>query len=371
MSFSTFQLKGYQLRPAQCWGSVWLVPIVRESNTPGDLRLSSMEHERSVVDSTHKNTNFFSYMPSAYVLKWSPDGTAVSTDEPHLHTKGSVTSGELWKRTGKTQMGFLPQCLAIEGFLVQHFGGPKIGWLDFHREVRRGNLGVRSELTVPGWFLKGVNEALRIFEFAPDQVGSALFVDGKLINCFICPHPSDYARLHYSLLTDLYPMYLVHYGYLREGKPNFSMDVQKVNDLSTLRQEYEQAMGRALEQEALRLDVLLNRPLESKILYKAGPFQVQRFIVELDTESDNYCGEVILRDKSQIEYLKLYHLSRAEMRRLRILRALSANGWDFSKAAADLNTDGSEGVGRMMVGAGLDYLLNPGIWGHLLSGRFV
>lgn len=371
MSFDLFSLQGYQLRPAQTWGSVWLVPIVRDEISPGDLRLRSVKQEMYVAKSTYEGANFFSYMPSAYVMDWSDDGSVVATAEPHLHNKGQVTSGKLWRRTQKNQMGFLPQSLAIEGFLVQHFDGPRIGWLDYHRDVRRGNLGFRAEATLPGWFLKAMTEAIRIFEFAEDQVGSALFVDGKLINCFLCPHPSDYARLHESLLSDLYPAYLVHYGYLREGKANFTMNCEKVEDLTSLRQEFERAMDRTLQQEILRLDSLLGRSLENKKLYQAGPFTLQRFIAEIEPEGDNYCGEVILRDDKQVEYLKLYHLSRAEMRRLSILRALSAHDWDLARAAKVLEAKGSEGVARMMVGADLGYLLNPGVWGHLLKGTFV
>jgi hypothetical protein len=243
--------------------------------------------------------------------------------------------------------------------------------LDYRRDVRRGNLGYRCEGAVPGWFLKGVAEALRVFEFAPDQVGSALFVDGRLVNCFITPHPGDYAKLHETLLTDQYPSFLIHYGYLRDENVHFPLRAENVDDLSSLRREFERARAEKLADESVRLDSVLGRCVEMETLYEAGPFSLGRFITEIDLDGDNYCGELISRKTGQIEYLKLYHLSRAETRRLVLLRALASNDWNFEESARELGAKSAEGVARKLVGADLPYLLNPGVWGHLLKENFV
>lgn len=365
MAFERFDLSGYRFEPAQTWGSVWLVPIVRESPVTDDLRLRAVDNQDDQVQSTYSRAEFQSYMPRAMVMDWAPDGGVLATAETQIEKKGHVTRGKLWRRRKRTQFCFLPQSLAIEGFLVQHFKGPNIAWLDYQREVRRGNLGYRGETTVPGWFLKGVEEAVRLFEFAPHQVGSALFLDGKLINCFLCPRPKDYAKLHESLLRDCYPSYLVHYGYLREGRASFSLDAERVTDPESLAVEFQRALSRTREEEALRLDGLLGRSLDSEKLHKAGPFTVERFIAELDLEGDNYCGEAITRKDGGVEYLKLYHLSRAETRRLFLLQSLSQNDWSFERTAPLVDARTAEGVALKLIACDLGYLVNKGVWGHL------
>lgn len=188
-----------------------------------------------------------------------------------------------------------------------------------------------------------------------------------MINCFITPHPADYARLHRSLLKDCYPSYLVHYGFLREGRAQFSLQGEGVTDLVTLRSAFEQAWNQAREVETLRLETLLGRALKTERIYRAGPFLVERFTTELEDGFGNYCGECICRQTGELEYLKMYNLSRAESQRLRLLEALFKNDWNFEKTASYLQLRSSEDIARMMVKADLGYFLNPGYWGHLMS----
>ncbi len=356
MRFSEFELKGLRLEPGQVWGSVRIAAIIRDEVTE-DLRLTPREHDSSWVRSTYPKTDFLSYMPRAFILSWGKDGQAVSTAETHLGKHRPEKLGKLWRRRGKRELAFLPQSLAIEGFLVQHFRGPNIAWLDYHREVRRGTLGVRIERALPGWYLNGLEEALRIFEFAPGQVGSAVFLDEELINCFVTPHPADYARLHESFLEDLYPEHLVHYGYLRDHGPVFTLEDSGVGDLATLRRVYHEALNSKVDEEAYRLEVLIKRPLEGKRLFKAGPFHLERFVTNLE-QTHNFCGEVITRDNGSVEYLKMYRLSRSQSERLLLLKTLARHDWSLADAAEDLGyPDAAQLVGALY-NVDLGYLLN-------------
>lgn len=359
MRFNEFDLKGLRLEPGQVWGSVRVAAVVRD-DVVGDLRLTPREHDDWWVRSTYPKADFFSYMPRAFVVSWRPDGEAVATSETHLGKHKPEMLGKLWRRRGKRELAFLPQSLAIEGFLVQHFKGPNIAWLDYHREVRRGTLGVRTERALPGWYLNGLEEALRIFEFAPNQVGSAVFLDEELINCFITPHPADYARLHESFLEDLYPEHLVHYGYLRDHDPHFPLDESRVKDLESLRLAYRAARQDRVEEEVFRLEVLTGRPLEGKRLYKAGPFHLERFLTSLE-QNHNFCGEVITRQDGGVEYLKMYRLSRPQSERLRLLRALARYDWNLAAAAEDLGFSSADQMVGALFNVDLGYLLNPGL----------
>ena len=365
--FPKFHLKGCQLGYGQVWGSVRIVPVLRKAPT-GDIRLHQRGHQKDSVASTYGGANFYSYLPRAFVLNWESDGETVATSETHLQGRGAVSMGRLWKRPKgrKKSLQFLPQSLAIEGFLVQHFKGPNVAWLDYRREVRRGNLGVRVERTVPGWYLAGLREALRLFEFSPRQVGSLLFLDEELINVFVTPHPEDYARLHESLLQDLYADILVHYGYLREHAPHFHLDASRVESLQDLKMAFQAAQESLLSDESFRLSILEGRELESRKLCKAGPFSVIRFVTKLES-NHNYCGEVICRSDETVEYMKLYRLSRSQSHRLRMLQALHNADWDLSNAASEVGVASAEQVARQLVNCDLGYLLNPGIWGHLLG----
>ncbi len=361
MSTSTrrFELKGCRVLPAQVWGSVRLAGIVRDE-VQGDLRLAPQKHDDWRVRSTYKRADFTSYMPRAFVLNWETDGSATASSETHLGKHQPIKLGRLWRRRSKKSLAFLPQSLAIEGYLVQHFKGPDVAWLDYQRMVRRGSLGVRIERTLPGWYLNGLKEALRLFEFAPNQVGAAVYIDEELINCFVTPHPADYARLHESLLEDSYPEHLLTYGYLRDRDPGLSMDLERVSDLTSLRQEFERATAELVEEEKFRLDILSGRELESKRLFKCGPFALERFLVQLE-EHNNFCGEMITRKDGTLEYLKLYRLSRAQSKRLRFLKTLAKHNWSLEAAAQELRFPRAEGMARALVGADLGYILNPGV----------
>lgn len=342
-----------------------MAPIVRDQ-VRDDLRLERQAHGADSVQSSYPRARFTSYLPQAMVVKWSNDGSAVVTGETHLGGNGTLAMGKLWKRRASNELAFLPNALAIEGFMVRHFKGPDIAWLDYHREVRRGSLGFRTERGVPGWYIKGLQEALTLFEFAPNQVGTALFVDEELAGCFVTPHPEDYAALHDCLLTDSYAEYLIHYGYLRYARTNeLKLDLAMIEDLQTLTRAFHLARVARGEEERDRMAMLEGRELDSQTVYTTGIFTLERFVTRL-TEGDNFAGEAILREDGTLEYLKLFRLSRGQNRRLHLLSTLAANGWDFARAAGILGVFDANGVARSLAEAELEYLLNREIYRNVL-----
>lgn len=251
--------------------------------------------------------------------------------------------------------------------MVRHFRGPDIAWLDYQREVRRGSLGYRYEQGASGWELKGLEEALRMFEHSRGQVGSAVFLDEELVGALICPHPDDYARLHRSLLVDSYPDYLIQYGFLRYAKREaLKLRLEEISDLTSLREEFSRALSELEGQEKERLWLLEGRSIDREVLYRTELFELERFVTELERGGNNFAGEAIRRTDGTLEYLKLYRVNRSQTRRLYLLPTLARVHWNFSAAAEVLHFEEKDEVAQALIEADLGYLLNPGLYGHLM-----
>ena len=184
-----------------------------------------------------------------------------------------------------------------------------------------------------------------------------MYLDGELVNCFLTPHPEDYALLH----EYHYAEYLVHYGYLRYARPALALDGARVTDLESLGREFARAREACAAEEQARLEVLEGRDLDAKTLYRTEMFHLQRFVTR-SREGENFAGEVIVRNDGDVEYLKLYRPSRAENRRLHLLDTLAAHQWDLERAAHALGQSGKEQMARSLEEADLGYLLNPGLY---------
>jgi len=364
---SHLNLNHCKLGAAQTWGSLRWIPILRPDHR-SDLRLSQKTHGLNQVRSSYPQATYHSYMPQAMVVRWDPDGEALATEQTHLDDHGTLAMGRLWKRQGPAQLAFLPQSLAIEGFLVRHFRGPDVAWLDYQREVRRGTLGIRFERSLPGWYIQGLEEALRRLEWIQHQVGCALLLDEELIQVFLTPHPEDYAHLHESLLQDAYPEHLVHYGYLRYQPEPIQIDHSAVRDWSSLCQAYAGALENQRAYENLRLEELIGRMADFQTVYQVPDFKLGRFVTSGD-ERGGFAGEAIWHSSGSLEYLKLFRLSRAQYRRYHLLSTLARYQWSFLDAAPHLGVEGKEGVARSLIESDLGYLLNPGLYGHLLTKR--
>ena len=118
------------------------------------------------------------------------------------------------KRESKNQLRFLPLHLAMEGFLSMFFSGPDIAWSEYSKYAISHGLGCRYETAVEGRFISRLEDALRVFEIHPKQVGVLIFVAEALASAFVVPTPEDYRLLHASLLEDFYGELIFLYGLL-------------------------------------------------------------------------------------------------------------------------------------------------------------
>jgi hypothetical protein len=367
-------LKGLQIAPEQIYGSISLVPLLRD-RVRYDLRLFGQKYEQdATIVSLDRDLAYMSYIPQGLILQWGDRDNAlvnlgsslIKPEGQTLHC-GSVNiklMHGMTKKHGKNQLRFLPLHLAMEGFLSLHFGGPSIAWRKYYSDffLRRG-LGWREEWSYGGKSIVGLEEALRIFEIHDRQVGTILFAAGAIAGIFIVPTPEDYRLLHYSLLEDFYGELIYEYANLYQNT-NFpmslSIDDNKVQDLTSLKQEIVRMRNDwASFHRDMALE-LFDRALDSKRVYTAGSFILQKFLTDLNGDRDNHIGEAIVRDNGEIEYLKTYRLSAAQTRRIILLDRLAKHNWDLEAAAESFRLSLLDFVKRLEK-AGWGYLLNKNL----------
>jgi hypothetical protein len=236
----------------------------------------------------------------------------------------------------------LPLHVAMEYFLLLHFGGPDIAYGDYSRRAVRYGIGPRSEWAWKGSSLPGFEEALRVFEVREGQVGVLVFVADAFTSAFVTPHPDDYRALHRTLLSDFYGDLIWHYAvqYREVASVRAPLDASRVSSLADLRAEVARARGEwAAFHEMLAMGLLKDRPLRTQKVYEAGPFTLARFMTGgIDPSWENHIGEAIVRrETGEVEYLKTYRLSAEQARRAFLLEALASADWEAAKAAAKLN----------------------------------
>jgi hypothetical protein len=267
------------------------------------------------------------------------------------------------RREDKNRLRLLPLHLAMEGFLALHFGGPDVAWSEYSRRAISTGLDPRSEDAELGWCIPGLEDALRVFEIHDRQVGVLLFVANALASAFVVPHPDDYVALHQTLLQDFYGTLLLHYGhYATASRMEVSIDDARVSSLADLRQELTRMRIEWGAFHAEMADRLLGKKLRSERIYRAGPFQLQRFSTDLDLSKENHIGEAIVRETGELEYLKTFRLSAAQTRRAFLLSQLASQNWNLDATAALLKQTKDDLV-RRLEKAGFDYLLKQ----HVLT----
>ena len=238
-------------RPAQVWGAIRLVPLVREQPLEG-LRLDRRVYgvgDPSIVD-VGDGSVYSSFIPHAFVASWDgtdPASAAFGTqiqERPTTPRSARVRGGarairRLARRVRPNRLRFLPMHLAMEGYLALHFGGPEIVWEEWTDRAVRSGLSPREEEAYCGAWVRGLADALRVFEIHPRQCGVALYVADALASVFVVPHPADYRALHTTLLQDMYGEALFHYTTYVESVPDFgaALDASRVSSLGDLRRE--------------------------------------------------------------------------------------------------------------------------------------
>lgn len=362
----TISLKGLTLAPSQVLGGVRLAPVIRKQ-VREDLRLTRRPyHEDVAAVQLDQKTAYYSYIPHAFIADWSNDGSPAvaygtqlrrlqkrqKNSDGRVHDLGFMTARvmkKMRKREDRNRLRFLPMDLSLEGFLSLHFGGPDVIWEEYSRAAIRDGLSPRCEMSVPGRWIKGLEDALRVFEIHENQVGSLVFVGDALASAFIVPHPDDYRDLHETLLTDDYGELLYFYGlYAQENRLHpADINAKRVASLEDLRREVKRVRGDWSTLHTLMSDNLLDCPVHNEMVYKMGPFQLQRFMTELNPKAENHIGEAIVRKNGTLEYLKSYRLSAAQCRRAYLLMQLADSNWSIEACAEKLSYTTHELIYRL------------------------
>ncbi|GLW09755.1 hypothetical protein Misp01_48840 [Microtetraspora sp. NBRC 13810] len=359
-------LTGLETRPAQTWGAVRLVPLVRPEPIT-DLRLDAKVYgdELSLVSLPDKS-HYVAFVPHAFVASWTGDGTPAAAYGTQLgdprRQVGIRLHRRMARRADKNRLRFLPLHLALEGFLALHFGGPEIAWEEWsHRAITRG-LSPRAEEAYTGAEIRGLDDALRVFEIYPGQCGLLLYVADALASAFVVPHPEDYRALHPTLVRDLYGELIWEYALFHPVRDFPAvLDESRVSSIAGLRAEaVRQEREWAGFHDSVMAAGLLGAPDRVEEVYRLGRFRLSRFLPSFERRAENHIGETITDEDGRLAYLKTFRLSEAQTRRGYLLRTLAAHDWSMAGAAAALGcTEAALGV-RLAV-AGFGYLLRQDV----------
>ncbi|GAA1400718.1 hypothetical protein GCM10009639_42110 [Kitasatospora putterlickiae] len=343
-------LSGLDTRPAQVWGGVRLVPLVRPEPIT-DLRLHQelYEDEYAAIPATRR-THYLSYIPHGFVADWTRDGTPAAAYGTHLGASASPDPlpervrvrppRRLAKRASRTRLRFLPLHLALDGYLALHFGGPAVVWEQWSDRALRRGLSPRAEEAYAGHQVRGLADALRVFELHPGQCGLVVYVADTLAAAFVVPHPDDYRALHHTLLLDLYGELIHHYATLSAPVPDFRADLRTagpINSAADLRAAVtRQEHAWAAFHDTTMAGGLLNAAYRAHTVRRLDRFTLTRFLPGFRPRQENHIGEAITDDHGRIAYLKTFRLSEPQTRRGHLLDRLAAHDWHLPTTATAL-----------------------------------
>ncbi|MFD8548857.1 hypothetical protein [Streptomyces sp. NPDC059649] len=368
---SRLDLSGLGARPAQVWGAVRLVPLVRDEPIT-DLRLHRELYEDGPLTVRgERGTAYTAYVPHGFVANWTGDGSPAAAYGSQLsEERGPVVCAPLHlprklvqRRRGKEDakrkagggpsggLRFLPLHLALDGYLALHFGGPSIVWEEWTRRAVRDGLSPRAERAYRGEAVPGLDDALRVFEIHPGQCGVLVYVADALAAAFVVPHPDDYRALHPSLLQDLYGELMYQYALYGGPVPEFTARIaaEYVTSLAELRsaaarqqQEWESRHA------ALMAGELLDASYEVRQVYRMGRFRLSRFLPPFALHRTQHIGEMITDGKGRVAYLKTFRLTDKQVRRGHVLHRLAAHDWHVGRTAEAMGISGPELVRRVI-----------------------
>ncbi|MCX5382842.1 hypothetical protein [Streptomyces sp. NBC_00083] len=363
---TSLDLTGLTAGPAQVWGGIRLVPLLRAEPVAG-LRLhreayGTEEHETSLMR-LNDGGHYTSYIPHGFVADWSGEGTGAAYGTSLGEGPPSrVPLHRMAKRRPGDRLRFLPLHLALEGYLALHFGGPSVLWDTWSREAVRSGLSPRVESAYLGTRVPGLADALRVFEIHPGQCGVLVYAADALGGAFAVPHPDDYRALHATLLQDLFGE-LIH-QYARYGRPveEFAAriddrHVRGVADLRAAARAQERAWREA--HDSVLAAELYDASYAFSRVYRMGGFDLWRFLPPfLRSGRAQHIGEAITDRKGRVAYLKTFRLSENQVRRGHLLQSLAAHDWHLGRCAEALGTTPEE-LTRRMRHAGFSALLKP------------
>ncbi|MFF7197244.1 hypothetical protein ACFZAM_26495 [Streptomyces sp. NPDC008079] len=367
-------LAGLTTRPSQVWGGIRLVPLVRAEPLPG-LRLHAELYGDGIgVVTVGPRTTYTSYIPHGFVADWGADsghagaaaayGTQLRGDrdaEPVIAMPLRIHR-RMARREAKHRLRFLPLHLALDGYLALHFGGPTIAWEEWSQRALRQGLSPRVEEAYIGVTVRGLGDALKVFEIHPGQCGVLLYTADALAAAFVVPHPEDYRALHATLVQDLYGELIYQYALLSAAVPDFvpRIDETRVRTTADLRAAVA-AEQRAWAEfhDGTMAAGLLNTEYATRKVYRAGGFTLSRFIPAFRPREENHIGEVITAADGRLAYLKTFRLSETQIRRGHLLERLAAHDWHLGRTAEEFGLDEREFASRLRA-AGFGSLLRQG-----------
>lgn len=381
-------LTGLATRPAQVWGGVRLVPLVRERPIEDlrlDVRLFDADHG---VVQVGRRTAYFSYIPHGFVASWTGDGTPAAAYGTRLrdHTAGDRAGrrgrdGErdgtprhmtlrfhrrMARRADKNRLRFLPLHLALEGYLALHFGGPEIAWAEWSQRAVRNGLSPRVEEAYTGAAVRGLDDALRVFEIHPGQCGVLVYAADALAAAFVVPHPDDYRALHPTLVHDLYGELIYHYALLGGPVPDFRARIAdaEIRSLADLRAHARRQREEWADfHDRVMAGALLGDDYTFQQVYRMGPFRLSRFLPSFQRQRENHIGEVITGPGGRLAYLKTFRLSENQVRRGHLLTRIAAADWNLAAAAEALGVTETQ-LGLRVEAAGFGHLLRRDVLDH-------
>lgn len=368
-------LAGLDTRPSQVWGGVRLVPLVRAEPLEG-LRLHPVLYGDGLgVVTVRPRTAYVSYIPHGFVAEWGADAGQAGPAAAYgtqLHATGSGVAPtvdamplrlhrRMVRREAKRRLRFLPLHLALEGYLALHFGGPTIAWEEWSRRAVRNGLSPRVEEAYSGATVRGLADALRVFEIHPGQCGVLVYTADALAAAFVVPHPDDYRALHPSLVQDLYGELVYQYALLHTAVPDFVPRIGAVDSLAGLRTAVaDQQRAWARFHDGTMAAGLLEPSYAVQKVYRAGEFTLSRFLPAFRPREENHLGETITAPDGRIAYLKTFRLSEAQIRRGHLLSRLAAHDWHLGATAAELDLTEAQ-LGLRLESAGFGALLRQDV----------
>lgn len=367
-------LDGLSARPAQVWGGVRLVPLVRDRPIDG-LRLHQRLYRTEVgVVTVDPRTYYASYIPHAFVATWNGDnapsaayGTQLAKDDGvELSCMPLRFQRRMARRVDRNRLRFLPLHLALEGYLALHFGGPTVVWEQWSRRAISHGLSPRVEEAYTGAEVRGLADALRVFEIHPGQCGLLCYVADALAAAFVVPHPEDYRALHPTLLLDLYGELIHHYATLSGPVPEFRAAISdaQVRTLADLRAAaLRQGRDWAAFHDSTMARGLLEPSYDIRRVYRLGDFTLSRFLPGFRPGEENHIGELITDRRGHAAYLKTFRLSEKQVRRGYLLSQLDAHEWSLPAAATTLGLTEAE-LGQRITSAGFGALLHQHVRDH-------
>ena len=349
-------LRGLVVAPPQIWGTVRLVPLVREEPV-ADLRMATRDYGKDqllAIATIAPGTQYLAYIPHGLVMCWSQDGSAVAAVDTGLGARDVqrasvvVPIARLTRGLGRRALRLLPLHVAIEGYLALHFGGPNLAHEFWSRRALRDGLSPRVEGGVRGASVPGLGEALRVFERHRGQCGMLVFIGEHLASALVVGHPDDYAALHDILLTDLFGSLFAQRGWSHRDANELRVRLDG-ESLPAIRASLDRARREHGDLSVQMAAGLFPRQVQETVVRKAGRFRLVRFATGFDIgkglRAGEHIGEALVDADRRLVYLKTYRLDRGQIRRGYLLSELARVDWDPERLAAE---QGHGDLGRVI-----------------------